>query len=334
MRVVVSLPLLVILPSISFFWTCAFAFCPRDGSQFACWKQRGLATSSSHSSRSPRLPSPFLLSPHTSDGEKISFSRANGLLSWWRGTAKEVEAVPTLPPPIEVGAAVPNLTLTEVFGRSENETNSRRVETTELFGKGLHILIGLPGAFTPTCSSKHVPGYLRLMPKFQKEGVSVRFLASNDKYVIGAWRDSLAACAGSGPLDTDLKFVVDGDLEFALSLGMAEDFGEEVGVRSRRFAMLIKDGVVRNVASETGMFDLDSTSAENMLSMIKAKKQEEGASVVGEEADGTPIFALGAFVILALLLAAPIFGQNVVPDDAAVSSGAAQSVAAGALKLK
>ena len=127
-------------------------------------------------------------------------------------------------------------------------------KTTEQFFKGKRVvLFALPGAFTPTCSSKQLPKYEEMYKMFIEKGVTdVYCLSVNDGFVMNAWADSLDI--------QNVKMIPDGSGEFTRHMGMLvkkDDKG--FGYRSWRYAMIINDGVVERVYEEAGKGDNTST---------------------------------------------------------------------------
>ncbi len=119
--------------------------------------------------------------------------------------------------------------------------------TGTLLGAGRVIVFGVPGAFTPTCSDYHLPSYLMLHDELEAKGVGlVACVSVNDAYVMGAW--GLALEVGD-----QVVLVADGNAEFTRALGLEMDgsaFG--LGTRSKRYAMVVDDGVVTSLAVEPG----------------------------------------------------------------------------------
>jgi peroxiredoxin len=140
-------------------------------------------------------------------------------------------------------------------------------KTTSDFFKGKRIvLFALPGAFTPTCSSKQLPKYEEMYKMFIEKGVTdVYCLSVNDCFVMNAWADSLDI--------QNVKMIPDGSGEFTRHMGMLVSKDDKgFGYRSWRYAMIINDGVVERVYEEAGKGDNTSTDpfevskAENVLS--------------------------------------------------------------------
>ncbi len=114
--------------------------------------------------------------------------------------------------------------------------------------KGKKIAIfAVPGAFTPTCSEKHAPGYISRAADFKAKGVDeIWCVAVNDPFVMGAWGRELKAGGA-------VRMMSDGNAEFSKALGVDADFGKGgLGTRSRRYSMLVEDGVVRQLNLEDG----------------------------------------------------------------------------------
>lgn len=119
------------------------------------------------------------------------------------------------------------------------------------------VLFAVPGAFTPTCHLKHIPGFIENADAFKKKGIdSVACVAVNDPFVLGAWAD---ASGSKGKI----LFLSDGNAEFTKKIGMDFDgSGIGLGTRSKRYAMLVDDGVVKvlNVEDSPGVA-VESTAA-------------------------------------------------------------------------
>ena len=167
---------------------------------------------------------------------------------------------------IKVGDRLPAGTIQE-FIEVEGEGCSIGPNTfkVEDLVKGRKIAIfGLPGAFTPTCSAKHVPSYLANYDKLKAKGVDeIWCFAVNDAFVMGAWARDLKTGA-------KVRMLADGDAAFAKATGLTLDLtGKGLGLRSNRYSMLVKDGKVVTLNVEgPGKFEV--SDAATMLGQAKS----------------------------------------------------------------
>ena len=152
---------------------------------------------------------------------------------------------------IQIGQPLPDLELKAIVG---GEIHPRR--TSECFAHRKVVLFAVPGAFTPTCSNKHLPGYVQHYAEFQQRGVDVACLAVNDAYVMQAW-------ARDQQVPPGMLMLADGNGSFTLALGLQLDgaaYG--MGLRARRFALYAEDGVVRQLHLDApGEFRVSSAEA-------------------------------------------------------------------------
>lgn len=167
---------------------------------------------------------------------------------------------------IKVGDSLPASTLMEF---SEVEGNGcslgpNPVNVTQATAGKTIALFGLPGAFTPTCSAKHVPGYIENYAEFKAAGVDEIWCVSvNDAFVMGAWaRDQKSA--------GKVRMLADGSAAFATATGLTLDLtGKGMGLRSNRYSMLVKDGKVVALNIEgPGKFEV--SDAATLLAQVKA----------------------------------------------------------------
>ena len=138
----------------------------------------------------------------------------------------------------------------------------QNVDATELLGKGRVVLFSVPGAFTPTCSAKHLPGFIEKAGDLRTKGVQkIVCLAVNDVFVMGAWGKS----AGAGDA---VVMAADGNGDYTRALGLELDArGFGMGMRGQRFALVIENGVARQVHVEAaGEFKV--SSAEHILASL------------------------------------------------------------------
>jgi peroxiredoxin len=125
------------------------------------------------------------------------------------------------------------------------------------------VVFSVPGAFTPTCSAKHLPGFIEQAAALRARGVAkIVCLAVNDVFVMNAWGKS----AGAGE---DIAMAADGNGDYSRALGLELDArGHGMGMRGKRFALVIEDGIVKQVLVEApGEFKV--SSAEHVLSQLK-----------------------------------------------------------------
>jgi peroxiredoxin len=153
---------------------------------------------------------------------------------------------------IKVGDKVPSATLKQM-----TKEGPKDVSTDELFKGKKIVIFGLPGAFTPTCSAKHVPGYVTNIDALRAKGVdAVACVSVNDVFVMGAWGKDQKA-------EDKVMMLADGNGDFAKAIGLVMDgskFG--MGSRSQRYAMVVDDGVVKTLNVEApGAFDVSSAEA-------------------------------------------------------------------------
>ncbi len=137
------------------------------------------------------------------------------------------------------------------------------VTAGELLGKGRVVLFSVPGAFTPTCDAKHLPGFIEKASVLRDKGVDrIVCLAVNDVFVMNAWGKS----AGSGD---KVVMAADGNGDYTRALGLELDArGHGMGMRGQRFALVIQDGVVRQVYVE-GPGEFKVSSADHILAELK-----------------------------------------------------------------
>ena len=136
-----------------------------------------------------------------------------------------------------------------------------KIDTLTLFEGRKLVLFSVPGAFTPTCSERHLPGFIQHFQAFRKRGIDVACMAVNDPFVMQAWGESQHVPDG-------MRMLADGNAEFTRALGLEMDAsGFGMGTRSKRFALYAEDGVVRELFVEApGEFRV--SSAENVLAHL------------------------------------------------------------------
>ncbi|MCH7371642.1 peroxiredoxin [Aeromonas sp. MR16] len=133
-------------------------------------------------------------------------------------------------------------------------------DTQALFAGKKVVLFAVPGAFTPTCSNAHLPGYVVLADEFKAKGVDAIYcLSVNDAFVMKAWREAQNAEA--------ITMLADGDGSWTQALGLAKETGSFGGLRAQRFALIARDGVVQQLFVEApGKFEV--SDAQSLLAAL------------------------------------------------------------------
>jgi peroxiredoxin len=152
---------------------------------------------------------------------------------------------------ISIGDALPSATL-----KSLSDSGVTDVDIKTLCASGLSVIFAVPGAFTPACSARHLPGFLEHASDFKTKNVSrIICVAVNDAFVMSAW-------AKVNHVDGRIHMLADGNGEFTRALGLDMDawpFG--MGLRSQRYAMVVKDGRVEKLfVEDAGAFEVSAAS--------------------------------------------------------------------------
>ncbi|HYF07612.1 MAG TPA: peroxiredoxin [Acetobacteraceae bacterium] len=158
---------------------------------------------------------------------------------------------------IKAGDAIPAVKVMQATAEGPKE-----VDTGEFFKGRTVVLFGVPGAFTPTCSAKHLPSFVTHADALRAKGVDViACMAVNDAFVMGAW-------AKDQGITNQVVMLADGSAAFTRALGLEFDLtARGLGVRSQRFALVAKDGKVTHVAVEApGAFEV--SKAEEILKVL------------------------------------------------------------------
>jgi peroxiredoxin len=153
---------------------------------------------------------------------------------------------------IKAGDKVPSVKL-----KTMTKDGIKDVTTDELFGKGKSVIFAVPGAFTPTCSAKHLPGFLAKLDDIKRKGVDkVACLSVNDAFVMGAW-------GKDQKVEDKIVMLADGNAEFTKQVGLELDgSGFGLGTRSKRYAMVVDNGVIKTLSvEEPGKFEVSSAEA-------------------------------------------------------------------------
>jgi peroxiredoxin (alkyl hydroperoxide reductase subunit C) len=152
--------------------------------------------------------------------------------------------------PIEPGQRIPSVTIKRATAEGGQE-----LDPTELFAGKTVVMFSVPGAFTPTCSNKHLPGYLARHAELREKGVDlIACLSVNDAYVMQAWADAHA-------VGDKIVMLADGAAALSKALGI-ENESKHMGVRARRAVFTLRDNVVESVEVEQpGKFEVSSAEA-------------------------------------------------------------------------
>ncbi|WP_323060777.1 peroxiredoxin [Aeromonas hydrophila] len=156
---------------------------------------------------------------------------------------------------IAIGQALPAGEFTFITAEGKQQRDSQ-----SLFGGKRVVLFTVPGAFTPTCSNAHLPGYVVLADQLMAKGVdAICCLSVNDAFVMKAWQDAQNAEA--------ITMLADGDGSWTRALGLAKETGAFGGVRAQRFALIANDGVVEQLFVEApGKFEV--SDAQSLLAAL------------------------------------------------------------------
>ena len=153
---------------------------------------------------------------------------------------------------IKVGDKIPSMKLMKATAEGPKETS-----TDEIFGGKKVVMFAVPGAFTPTCSAKHLPGFVQNADAFKAKGVdTVACISVNDAFVMGAWGKDQGT-------DGKVEMLADGAAAFAKAIGLELDLnGRGMGWRSQRYALVAENGVVTHLGVEApGGFEVSKAEA-------------------------------------------------------------------------
>ena len=160
---------------------------------------------------------------------------------------------------IRIGDKIPSVILKQLTASGMQD-----LSTDSVFGGKKVVMFAVPGAYTPTCSAKHLPGYVQHLDAFKSQGIDVACMSVNDPFVMKSWAESAKA--------EGITMLADGNCSFTKALGLEMDgtaYG--LGTRSQRFALYAENGVVKSLEVEkAGAFEV--SSAEAMLKAISGSK--------------------------------------------------------------
>jgi peroxiredoxin len=166
---------------------------------------------------------------------------------------------------IQAGDKLPEGSLSEFIEVASEgcSIGPNKFEVANLTAGKKIAIFGLPGAFTPTCSAKHVPGFLANYDRFKAKGVDeIWCIAVNDAFVMGAWSKDQHA-------QGKIRMMADGSGKFTKALGLELDLTERgLGVRSKRYSMLVENGVVTKLNVEPSGGGFEVSNAETLLTQM------------------------------------------------------------------
>ena len=158
---------------------------------------------------------------------------------------------------IKVGDKLPEATFMTMTA-----DGPKPMTTAEFFNGKKVALFAVPGAFTPTCSKTHMPGFVDRADELKKKGFTVACTAVNDAFVMNEWAKATGATG-------KITMLADGSADFAKKIGLDLDLAARgLGTRSKRYAMAVENGVVKVLNIEDAPSGVDKSSAETMCSMI------------------------------------------------------------------
>lgn len=158
---------------------------------------------------------------------------------------------------IKVGDKIPNVTVT-----AATANGPEAITTDAIFGGKKVVLFAVPGAFTPTCSARHLPGFVEHAQAFFDKGVdTIACIAVNDAFVMGAWGKDHG-------VEGKILMLADGSADFARAMGLELDLvARGMGIRSQRYALVAEDGVVTFLGVEEGGA-FEASKAETVLAAL------------------------------------------------------------------
>ena len=159
--------------------------------------------------------------------------------------------------PIQVGDRLPNATF-----RVMTPEGPKPKTTDEIFKGKKVVLFAVPGAFTPTCHKNHLPGFVKNADAIKAKGVdTIAVTSTNDPFVQDAWKKASNA--------DKIEFLSDGNADFAKALGLDLDAsGMGLGIRSKRYCMVVDDGVVKTLSVEDAPGKADMSGADNLMKAL------------------------------------------------------------------
>ena len=220
-----------------------------------------------------------------------------------------------IPETISIGTPLPDVDVEMLTVSSSDEQGGEAgkvmtlpISIKDVVGSGKSILVGMPGAFTPVCTTEHLPGFITASSKLQSLGVdTIAVVTTNDKFVNEEWARQVGLLNDKGLASSKsaVTILADGDAEFVKSVGLVEDMGFGVGVRSKRFALICDNGIVTQVLVDAeGIDRCDMTSAANLIQILTP--DVESAQV--DEFDQKTMALVGGGLLTVVLLAMVLLG--------------------------
>jgi peroxiredoxin len=202
--------------------------------------------------------------------------------------------------PIQVGQKIPDVEV-EVVDLYNAEPANSVAETKsigEVLGRGRSVLLGMPGAYTPTCNDVHLPGFYQNAAALKRLGVDrIALVTTNDRFVNAQWQRSMDQCQGVPEGEGPVTMLSDARGDLAEGIGLIGYLGRGLGVRSKRFALVVEDGVVTYKGVDEGAEKLASTSADSILAFLR--ETSGGGSVFSLP----PVVPLAGGALLLLVIA-------------------------------
>ena len=208
---------------------------------------------------------------------------------------KDVEVTP-----IKIGDRLPeaDVNVVQLLDPDDSEHDVAVPMSLQEVLTGKCILVGMPGAFTTTCTKEHLPGFIQNAGRLSKLGVDkICVVTTNDAFVNEAWAKDVGL-THLDPQTSSITFISDGDGALVKEMGLIEDMGFGVGIRSKRFAMIVEDGKAVHLETDSGMDDCNFSSAAQMVQILTPEPK------VGTEDMGMEVDAKTAGLVVVGILAA------------------------------
>lgn len=160
---------------------------------------------------------------------------------------------------LRVGDPIPKSKAVLVVKKDGKYEIDKDIELSELLQKKNAVIVGYPGAFTPVCTSRHLPGFIKIQQEFFDKDYDIYALSINDPWTVKAYAQQLGG---------DLKYVADAVGELTKEIEGGLDFGDHLGFRTRRFSIVIEDGKIKQINDEEGGELTDKATAENTIKKV------------------------------------------------------------------